>query len=646
MANEEYVVLLNVDTGESVKSIGDLKNNVKTLKKSLDQTDIGTKEYAKTLKELDVNQRALKLAMSSSEQSFEDLEKAANGASDSYNSLSSRMAEMKKEMKATNDVARRNELSAHINEINDRLKEMDAKNGVFSRNVGDYENKVASAFSRMSGSVQGVTDSFSGMGVAVGGLQTPLTALNGMFKILSANPFIAVIGVIVLGLQKVAKWMKTSEDNVNALNMALAPLTASTTAFKNIMQKLGEWLANVAQWLTDIAKKLHLFSDEMLESIKVEEQLTQREIDYAKKRREVEKQTADDMLEIAKLKSKAAEKDKYTAQERIKFIDEAIRLEEGIAKRRKELAEEDLRIQEGRAAQAGNSAEENDKLADAYVNVRNAEADYFNKKKDLSAQRVEAINAIRAETEALKAQQQAYSPTAEVPEEVVDEVDVEAENALLRQRLISDAEWSGIAERYEARKEEEAYLKEHYEEEKRMAEEATKAQSDIRKNSLLSIAGATADILGSISEMVGGEGEKQFKVQKGLQIAQATINTISGAIGAFTQASSTIPPPFGQIVGAAQAAAVTAAGVAQIAKIKNTKYTKGGSSSAPSAPSTPGVSVNPPHVEQSIPTIRRLTGASEEDRLNQMANGRVYILNSDLEAAANDRQAQVTETSF
>ena len=52
--------------------------------------------------------------------------------------------------------------------------------------------------------------------------------------------------------------------------------------------------------------------------------------------------------------------------------------------------------------------------------------------------------------------------------------------------------------------------------------------------------------------------EKNANKIKALRIAAATVDTISGAIGAFMQASETIPPPYGQIVGALEAATITA----------------------------------------------------------------------------------------
>ena len=50
-----------------------------------------------------------------------------------------------------------------------------------------------------------------------------------------------------------------------------------------------------------------------------------------------------------------------------------------------------------------------------------------------------------------------------------------------------------------------------------------------------------------------------------------------------------------------------------------------------------------PQVQQ----VRTLTSASEEDRLNRMADDhRVYILSSDLEADRDQRRVQVEETTF
>ena len=46
-------------------------------------------------------------------------------------------------------------------------------------------------------------------------------------------------------------------------------------------------------------------------------------------------------------------------------------------------------------------------------------------------------------------------------------------------------------------------------------------------------------------------------------------------------------------------------------------------------------------------TVRSVTSATEEERLNQMAKDqRVYILSSDIEASLDDNKTRVEESSF
>ena len=173
-------------------------------------------------------------------------------------------------------------------------------------------------------------------------------------------------------------------------------------------------------------------------------------------------------------------------------------------------------------------------------------------------------------------------------------------------------------------------------------------ERDAKISTMFAVANATSSILGSLADMYEEDAEnneKSAQKAKNLRIASTTIETISGAVGAFMQASQTIPPPYGQIVGAVQAAAVLATGMAQIAKIKNTKVDK---DSAPSGSAgTMSAVVSAPTITPQITEVRNITSASEEDRLNRMAyDQRVYILSSDIEASQNQRRARVRETSF
>ena len=175
-----------------------------------------------------------------------------------------------------------------------------------------------------------------------------------------------------------------------------------------------------------------------------------------------------------------------------------------------------------------------------------------------------------------------------------------------------------------------------------------------QKATLQGLASATSAILGSIADIYENdseESERNANKIKALRIASATIDTISGAIGAYMQSVATIPPPAGPIVGAIQAAAVTAAGIAQIAQIRNTQV----KASAEGAGAT-ATAISPGHIpamvvapsqDMEVPQVRSLTSATEEERLNRMAGSqRVYILSSDIEASQRARKTQVAETSF
>jgi hypothetical protein len=83
--------------------------------------------------------------------------------------------------------------------------------------------------------------------------------------------------------------------------------------------------------------------------------------------------------------------------------------------------------------------------------------------------------------------------------------------------------------------------------------------------------------------------------------------------------------------------------MANIAKMKATSLS---SLSSPSF-SSPSASVSAPNVPTQLDAVRNLTSASEEERLNRMAQSqKVYILQSDIEAAGAASKVQVTESTF
>lgn len=290
-----------------------------------------------------------------------------------------------------------------------------------------------------------------------------------------------------------------------------------------------------------------------------------------------------------------------------------------------------------------------------------------------------------AEEQKSNATKQGAEQTKEVLAETEEEIEAmlaEEQKALQEQAQVAIDYWVAEAERKKKAAEEEAQLRaerKKAEEEELMAViEATAAKAAAEEEELqrekeiqaerqrlaeeektrnkeraasyidATTAGldAVSNILSVVSDSIeeSGEEDKEAKKKaKNLKIATATIETISGAISAYMSAQS-LPFPANVAVGAVQAAAVTAAGFSNIAKIKATPIDGGGGSSAPS---TASASVSAPNIQTQLPQTRNLTSASEEEALNNATKSqKVYILQSDIEAASDLSKAQVSESSF
>ena len=275
------------------------------------------------------------------------------------------------------------ELKQKIQVITAELKNSEQETGRFYRNVGNYANGFIEAFTRMGGSM--------------GNLQGPINTVKNGFMALSSTPIIVILGALVTIIQKVIQNLKSSEETMNAVRVAMAPLNAGSRLLTKIMQKLGEVIAKVVTTLTKWADKLGLIN----EAMKTEQQLVKDEIELQKQEREVIQQNADSQLKISELKAKAADKSTYSAKERLAFLQEALAEEDKVAKREMDVARERYRILEEQSKLAQNSAEENAELAQSYAAMREAEKSYYDKSRELTAQMVEAKRTIASEEKAI-----------------------------------------------------------------------------------------------------------------------------------------------------------------------------------------------------------------------------------------------------
>ena len=602
---EETITILKVGTEEAIRSVNDLKDNIKVLKQNLGELEIGTEEYQTTLEELKVNQNALKDAMYATTTSMADVAAAATGASKSYNSLVHQMAALKEEWRATNDEARRSELGAQIAEINQQLKDMDASVGNFQRNVGNYESGVTGLVEKF--------DQFGGilkqMPPTLGAAKESIGKVGETMQLVGKQPILGIIGLLAPTIIKITDALKDNETAMDAVKKVMASLQPIFDVFEIVLEKIAQGVAKVADWfVTLLGESGDTFKSIISGAVGVGNVLLQYLLTPIRTIVNAFKGLGKIIGDVFKGNFKDIKEDAEEAWSGIKdsFV-------KGFSF--KENFDLGKRVGEEFASGLGASR---DKVVEESEKIGEAVAESIeNKLMDIDWDKVSAANAKR-----IAAEKKIKEDAAKEQQELNDMV---------------EADWE------ETNAEIDAYFEEMWkkqEDDEKKQRELAQAKID----SMYAVANATSSVLGSIADMYESDeenAEKNAGKIKALRIAEATINTISGAIGAFTQATATIPPPYGAIVGAAQAAAVTAAGIAQIAKIRQTKVGTSGTSSASSAV------VSAPMVETSVPSVRSVTSATEEERLNQMAKDqRVYIVSSDIEAALDGNKTRVEESSF
>jgi len=115
--------------------------------------------------------------------------------------------------------------------------------------------------------------------------------------------------------------------------------------------------------------------------------------------------------------------------------------------------------------------------------------------------------------------------------------------------------------------------KEYQDQYKKILDQEAKFSEAHLKN-VLQATQAQANILGNIFGQLGALQQEGTEEQKGFLIAQATMQMIAGAVGAYMQAQEAFPPPVSYVIGAIAAATAVATGLAQINKIKSTQVPK------------------------------------------------------------------------
>ena len=147
-------------------------------------------------------------------------------------------------------------------------------------------------------------------------------------------------------------------------------------------------------------------------------------------------------------------------------------------------------------------------------------------------------------------------------------------------------------------------------------------------------AGFVADTLQSLSESMDQNDKEQFESAKKLQIAAATINTISGITAALSGLFTTKTGPWDIALAVTQAASIAAAGLVNIRKIQNQTYDSSSSVSTSVGSST----ITPP---------TQYTQAVESANLEtKLGDTRVFVLESDIQRVGKRVSVQESENTY
>lgn len=609
MAIEEKI-LLQVEQANAAQSIKELRAAMKGLRDSMNGAKIGSEEYRVASEGLKAAQNALANATKLGT-------KETKLAGDSYNALSRQMAELKQQYHATTDEMKRKELAKEINAINDRLKAMDSDVGVFTRNVGNY----ASALEK----------GFSGAGGAAAGLIGPINGIKAGFTALSAHPIITILGFLINIITKVTSEMKKSEAGTQALAKALDGFKVIADLVTKGLQLVGEGFVWVAEGITTVLKKMGILKDKSEERI----ELGQAEIELAKEQRRVTMENADAELKISKLRAQATDKINLSASKRLELLKEAGELEKKVSENNYNLAKQEYELIKAKNALLPSSSQEMQEEADAYAAMVNAKTAYFNKQREYNSQMAEAFN-------------QAKTQAKELKEEIVDldrELVATAEDfAYLKEDALAREDFEkdfveGLKQLADTSAE---YEKKQSKKKIKIAEDEANAKEALQEH-LLAFA---SDIAKSGAKLIG----EQTVVGKALAISAATIDTYKAANSAY--ASMAGIPIVGPALGAAAAAAAVMSGLANVKAILATK-TDGKSTSMPAVGAT--MMTAAPAVIQQVPVMRSLTGASEDERLNAIADNtgqtasrpiKAYVVQSEMEGEQLYAETREKESSF
>ena len=577
----------------------------------IEEVKIQTGESARTVKELRKELRDLKDQLLSTQQGTEE-----------YNSIMVKAADIQHELKE------------QMEEINSSAMDFGQKLGNVTKTMTGISGAITAATGALSlfgieneeaqkkitatmTSLIGITEGLSKMDDGIKAFKRLTIAVNssskamGVFKTALISTGIGAL-VVVLG-SVIAYWDEfteaiglSSEQLEKLGNIASGVFNVFTSSLKGIAQALGKMLKGDFKGAWDSLKDgfsvVKNFNEGVAEAeSKREEEKTNKTKEEAEKRTKIADDEYKKRIEATQKLAKY-EKDMAAAKTR---GDESGRYTQGAFDREMKYFDTLFKVYRKDSEEYNNLVLEKEQFLQDWENHFAEEA---KKEEETNKQKAEA-----AKKAAEEKKERAHQARVAMLQSFDEDLMTEQQKLDQRYQMLIDA----------ATKEGEDTTKitEWYEKEKtRIVEEEEEKQMQIRQAKLKAyeaIGNGIGDVLGSISDMMA-EGTEE---QKGLAIASTTIQMLTGIASALAMTYTTHTGWWDWAIGISQAASIAAAGIASITKISQVKSDGSGASTSVPSVNMGAVVASAPEFVQSVDGAMTQTAITDQ---------KVYVTEHDI----------------
>lgn len=587
---------IKIETGESTRTVKDLRKELKDLKDQLLNTQQGTEEYSEAMRKAANIQKELK----------DQMLEVNNSAMD----FGQKVGNITKTMSG---------LSGAITAATGAMS-------LFGVENEEAQKKITATMTSLIGITQGLSKlddgvkAFKRLTIAINASSKSLNLFKVALISTGIGALVVVLGSVIAYWDEFTEAIGLSSEKMEHLgDVAKGVFNVITSSLKGIAQALGKMLKGdfKGAWesLKDGFSVVKNFNEGVAKSqAKREEEQTKKAKEEADKRAKIAEEEYKKRIQAAE---KLAKYEKDMAQARLRG-DDANKYSEKQREIQERYFETMFNVYRKDSEEYKNLILEKEQWLQDWENHFMEEAAKEEEKNQKKYE--DELKRLEEEKKARQSLLGGFYDDLKTEQEKLDE----------RYQMLIDA---ATKEGQDTLAINQWYL----DEKNKLEEEDLQKQKEInqaRINSYFTMANSIGDVLGNLSDLM----EEGSEEQKGLAIASATINTIAGALAAYMSAMSSFPAPYNLVIGALQAAAVTASGLAQIQKIKQVKSDGSGADVS----STPSVSV-PMVINASPDFSQSVDGAMTQTSIRDQ---KVYVLEHDITETQNKVEVAEARASY